>query len=213
MTAAAGIACWGANRDAFFGTPGSCPDELRGAWPTLAKPLPAPRAACATMPTLVPGVTGAKTSFTVGPRGLCYPESDGWRCTGAIPSPHEASGEWVVPSPGQDASACTLRDGRVVCWGEAYSPPGALDRPVTITFDPRSPVRALAVIDGPTARWDKTCRVHSGCDVAPAPLPSCSADVHPRDWSAISMEEARSLNGQVVASARPPGRGGDPSQR
>src|SRR6185369_8687277 len=101
----------------FFGTPGSCPESLRKAWPTPAGPVPAPRAACPKEPVLIAaGVTEFQFQFSGGPRGLCFPQHVGasWRCTGAIPTPRETGVSDVVVSPGQDASACMVQNGRVL---------------------------------------------------------------------------------------------------
>jgi hypothetical protein len=56
INGARGISCWGANRDGFFGEPGSCPASLKSAWPTLRGSVPAPRAACSTKPLYLPHV-------------------------------------------------------------------------------------------------------------------------------------------------------------
>jgi hypothetical protein len=103
----AGVVCWGAARDGFFGKPSACPAGLRRAWPTRHGPARAPRAACSTTPAAVRageqwGARRAKAAlppqpiaggsepaegsglmvrapgiFAVGPRGVCVQERDG----------------------------------------------------------------------------------------------------------------------------------------
>jgi len=152
-----GIKCWGANRDAFFGTPGSCPASLRKAWPTLHGSVPAPRAACSATPVAVPKLKGFQQFPMVGTRGLCFEEGKDLKCWGAFRVPRGPHVSPVQLNPGQYANACGLRggteevvrpssietaavterhDASVVCWGEGYSAPNALDVPVTIEFTP-----------------------------------------------------------------------------
>src|SRR4029453_18233357 len=92
------VRCWGASRDGFFGTPGSCPEPLRTAWPPPVGPVAGPRASCPAQPVLVPaGVDEFQFRFSGGPRGLCFPrEIHGpWRCVGGVPSPRGPVGDGV----------------------------------------------------------------------------------------------------------------------
>jgi hypothetical protein len=57
------------------------------------------------------------------------------KCIGAVMTPRGGPVRLVMISPGEDASACGFRDGQIVCWGEGYSPPDALDLPVPIVFE------------------------------------------------------------------------------
>jgi len=152
-----GIRCWGASRDGFFGTPGSCPASLRKAWPTLHGSVAAPRAACSRTPVPVPKLTGFHQFPAVGPRGLCSQEGDHLKCWGAIRAPRGPGVSQIEINPGQYANACGLRggtrvlvrpatietvaeyrtvDASVVCWGEGYSAPSTPDVPVAIELTP-----------------------------------------------------------------------------
>ena len=194
-----GIWCWGASRDALFGVPGSCPLELRNAWPTLHGNVPAPRASCASDPTVViPDVGNTFPRFIVGPRGLCFDRAGTLECLGGVPTPAGGRVGHVGISPGPDASACGLRDGGVVCWGEGYSPPGALDTPVPIVLEAEQPVGATAIVGGDPAPWGPGCLIHRGCTLAPAALTPCAPDVKARDWSEV-LASADTLSGQTVS--------------
>jgi hypothetical protein len=200
VTDARGIQCWGANRDGFFGTPGSCPDSLRSAWPTLHGSVAAPRAACTDQPVRVPEVKRFDPQFTVGPRALCFAGDAGERrCLGGVVVPKGAHLTNVVLSPGADASACTLQGGQVLCWGEAYAPPDQTGTLVPIALDSTLPVREVAVLDASThGTWDASCLARRGCSQGPAPLARCASGVHGRDWSQLLRSHPESLVGQVV---------------
>jgi hypothetical protein len=132
----AGIRCWGAARDGFFGKPAACDARLVTAWPTRQGPVAAPRAACAAVPEHIAGTErlAGKTppDFDVGPRGLCVLRDGRVECRGAIPSPRAAGLAQLKVSPGSDAAACAMAGGDVVCWGEGYSPPAAPGAPVEV---------------------------------------------------------------------------------
>ncbi len=130
-----GVACWGANRDGFFGEPGSCPEQLRQHWPTLGGSVPAPRAACTHNPVHVAGTNAFEPAFEVGPRGFCLERAENLRCFGGIPMPRGGGVHTVRVSRGDEASACGIRGKEVVCWGDGYSPAGALDLPTAIRLD------------------------------------------------------------------------------
>jgi hypothetical protein len=194
-----GVQCWGANRDAVFGTPGSCPASLRDAWPTLHGPVPAPRAACSSTPVRIAGVREFSTHLHVVPRAICLSKSGRWQCLGGIPAPPDGSFDGVSLSAGSDASACAIRDGRLVCWGEAYSPPDALDTPVPVSFDPQAPERDMAVLDATeTKPWADACRIRRGCSVVPEPLPTCAPRIKARDWPQLLATVPKALLGKVV---------------
>ena len=104
----------------------------------------------------------------------------------------------MVLSPGSDASACTIVDGRVACWGEAYSPPAAPGTLVPIALD-RSPAPSgeHAVLETPGGPWDSQCQVNRGCAAPVAAVPSCGPEVRARDWSELSRSAASRV-GEVV---------------
>jgi hypothetical protein len=189
-----GIACWGANQDAFFGEPASFPDALRRSWPTLHGPVAAPRAACSTSPVRISG----SGDFDAGPRGLCFDDGDDVQCIGAIPTPR--GGHLAAPkvSPGQDASACALRNGAVSCWGEAYSPPGARATPVAIELLATPPIKEVAVVGGiHGSGWGDGCIAHDGCWLEPGRLAPCPKGLEVQDWSEV-IASARTLVGTQV---------------
>jgi hypothetical protein len=219
-----GILCWGANRDAFFGARGSCPAEVRRAWPTLHGTTSAPNAACPGHPERIAGVTDFPRRFEVGPRGVCFNVGAAIRCRGAIPSPrggetafqktvvateemarivgwHVAQGpDEIAVSPGQEASACAIHaDGSVVCWGEGYSPPEDPDLPIAVSFETASPPTEVAVygVTGSADDWgDDDCVIRRGCTLRPSVLPSC-----PREEVGDSGAQDTSTWSELAASA------------
>lgn len=202
------ISCWGASRDGFFGTSAACPPELRRAWPTLHGVVPAPNAKCSAKPAKVGGVHGFQQWPSVGPRGMCFDSDTPLRCVGGIRTPRGNGISGVAVSRGEDASACGLKDRGVVCWGEGYSPAGALDLPVTLQLEPPESVREAAVIGAEdSSRYSKSCLVHRGCDFGPEPLPTCAVDLKVNDWGALRatadshVGETLSVSGAIAVSS------------
>jgi hypothetical protein len=148
----AGVLCWGANRDGFFGTRGQCDEALVAAWPTLAGPIVAPAPACASAPAPVAALRGltidklanadfdageVPLDYAAGPRGVCLVHGGRVRCAGAILTPPSTRLTHVRVSPGKDASACALTpEKKLVCWGDGYSPNESPNRPVIIQLAP-----------------------------------------------------------------------------
>jgi len=133
-----------------------------------------------------PNVSGFQQSFQVAPRGLCLDDSRGvLQCLGGIRTPR-GGGRAIGMSPGQDASACALRDGGVVCWGEAYSAASALDVPVPVDFEPFAAIRETAVV-GPSdsGGWSAGCLIRQGCAFAPASVSPCAPGPTARAWSEV----------------------------
>jgi hypothetical protein len=198
-----GIACWGANQDAFFGSPASCPDALRRAWPTLRAPVSAPRAACSPDPVRIAGVHAFTRDVQVGPRGMCFGQGADVRCIGAIETP--IGGGFAAPkvSPGQDASACALRNGAVFCWGEAYSPPNAPATPVAIDLV-APPLEDVAVV-GPIERagWAEECAAQKGCFLVPGRVSPCPKGMKAHDWSDVLEGINAHDSSGVLASGQP----------
>jgi hypothetical protein len=88
----------------------------------------------------------------------------------------------------------------VICWGEAYSTPEALDLPVTIAFEPAPSMVEIAVVDSAarSTPWKEDCLVHRGCTLAPSgPLSPCPRDTVARDWADI-LPNLETLAGQIV---------------
>jgi hypothetical protein len=146
--------------------------------------------------------------FTAGPRGICFPvrKRGPGRCLGGIASPGEAL---IAPrtGPGDDASGCAMHGDGVVCWGEAYSPPGAPARPVPITFATSRSAADYAAVDfGTPAEWAADCLINAGCEHPTPPLPACSA-MKARDWSSVWAQAPTTLVGKVVALRGPLGVG------
>lgn len=202
-----GIRCWGATRDAIFGVPGSCPESLRRAWPTLHGTVLAPRAACSDKPVPLDGATAERSRyFQVHPRAVCFHRAGGYACLGAVPDPRGMSLAAATISPGSDASACTLSDGSVMCWGEAYSPPPAYDLPVLVALEAVAPIGETAVVRfGEASSWeDPGCLARRSCTLAAAPLPRCprgaadagAAGSIPR-WSEL-LPRAAAFSGKTV---------------
>jgi hypothetical protein len=201
VTTRQGLSCWGASRDGFFGTPGSCPDSLKSEWPTLHGPVQAPRAACSSSPVAVQGMSGFEPNLASGPRGVCADEPSAGRprCVGGVPTPQGRGITGVVVSPGADASACGLRDGGVVCWGEGYSPAAAPDSPVPVAFEAQPPVGERAAVGATDpAGWESGCLVRQGCTLPVKPVLACAtipAGLH--DVDALATSSA--LSGQNVS--------------
>lgn len=203
LTDPEGIRCWGASRDGFFGAPGSCPKAVEREWPTMGEPINAPHARCSPVPAAVPIGHGYQPNFSVGPRGLCVPEESKVHCAGAILAPRLDGVQNVKVSAGQDASACTVRDGSVLCWGEGYSQPNALDVPVAIALA-SPPGGAEAAVLGATdpAGWDANCLVRTKCTASAAPLGACGPEVHPRDWSEVLSSASKSTGRRISVRGR-----------
>jgi hypothetical protein len=198
-----GIRCWGASRDGFFGAPGSCPKALERAWPILGGPVSAPCARCSAVPAPVSIGHGFQPDFEVGPRGLCVAQQSKVECVGAIPSPHLGGIQRVSISAGQDASACTLRDGSVFCWGEGYSRPNALNVPVAIELGSPPNVAEVAVMGATDpAGWDANCIVRTKCTISARPLGACGPDVRARDWSEVLSSASKSVSQQISVRGR-----------
>jgi hypothetical protein len=174
MTNWSGIVCWGASRDGLFGRPGSCPDNLKSAWPTLHGSVRAPRASCENTPVPLPGAKGFQPNFQVYPRAICYDHGGGSRCIGPLPEPRGLGAPHRTMSPGSDASACLVQTGRVHCWGEAYSPPGQLDAPVLVELDAVKPIGETAMVRiGSAAAWEGGCLINGSCKINVTPLVPC----------------------------------------
>jgi hypothetical protein len=198
-----GIRCWGATRDAIFGVPGSCPESLRAAWPTLHGTVPAPRAACSDKPVALADAAGSRY-LEVHPRAVCFDRGGDLGCLGAVPKPRGMKRGGAI-SPGSDASACSVLDGTVKCWGDAYSPPTAYDLPVAVTLEAVAPIGETAVVRiGGASSWeDAGCLARRGCTLAAAPLPRCpgtgaaaGAGSVPL-WSEV-LPRAQALSGKTV---------------
>lgn len=107
-------------------------------------------------------------------------------------------------SLGSDASACAIdNDQRVVCWGEAYSPAGALDMSVPIVFEPPPPITETAVVSASVpSLWAPECLLRRGCTLAPSPIEPCRTDAprgeQVRDWAGV-LAVAPSLSGHTVS--------------
>jgi hypothetical protein len=146
----------------------------------------------------VPGARGFQQDFAVGPRGVCFEDEGKLRCAGGIPTPRGDDIAWAEVSQGQDASACSVRKGSVVCWGEAYARANAADTPVAIELEPMARPTEVAVVgsDHPE-EWDQACRIRKGCTISVRPVPPCGPDVHPRDVSEV-LATASSLEGQTL---------------
>jgi hypothetical protein len=202
-----GIKCWGASRDGLFGVPGSCPEALRRAWPTLDGPVAAPKASCTTTPVRLPDATEFDPQFSVRPRQICYDAGGTKRCLSGVPKPRDARIVNYRVSPGSDASACAVRGDGVICWGEKYSPPGELDKPVTVALQRLLPLGDLAIIGGTDATgWKEQCQIRQVCPEPVRRLVPCEADVKGRPASEI-LAAAPSLAGQVVSARGPLGVG------
>jgi hypothetical protein len=202
-----GTRCWGANRDGFFGSGAACPPELKQAWPTLHGAVAAPRAACSSQPVMVRGIAGFQQSMSVGPRGVCFAEHAPLECLGAVRTPRAKDIRNVVVSPGEDASACGLRDAGVACWGEGYSKPGTPEVPVAIEFAPLPVIREIAVVGGDDeSGYAPSCLIRRGCNHGPAPLATCAPGTSPMTWAEL-YRNANAQVGQQVTVRGPLGVG------
>jgi hypothetical protein len=200
VTSIDGTKCWGASRDGLFGAPGSCPENLRRAWPTPDGPAPAPKASCTGKPVTLPGATEFDPYFQVAPREIRY----AGRVLSALPEPRDPKLGRAWVSPGSDASWCASRGAGVVCWGERYSPPGAPTELVPVVFEPMPSLGDLAVLEGPRAGADATAGAKKNCQVQrPCPhpvqkLPTCEGDNDRGRPVSEILAKAQSLAGGVV---------------
>src|SRR5262249_23248605 len=145
----------------------------------------APRAACPAAPVRIP-LLHVREQLHASSRGICFDNREWFdhrgslECLGAIPVPRRA-GEpsWAAMSPGSDASACTLHDGGVACWGELYSAPSTPDLAVPIAFAPSPVFNELAVVDWNRAsKFHDPCVINQECPFAPTvPLPPCARGI------------------------------------
>jgi hypothetical protein len=114
-------------------------------------------------------------------------------------------------SPGTDASACGLKAGGVLCWGEGYSKPNAQDVPIEILFEPvvlpLAPQRDVAVVGArdPNA-FAESCQIQRGCSITPIEIAHCGGGVHAFDWSELARK-APTLVGHDVSVRGPLGVG------
>jgi hypothetical protein len=197
------IRCWGASRDGFFGEPGSCSDDVERQWPTSGGPVSAPHARCSRVPARVPVHHELQREFQVGPRGLCVDGESKLECVGAIPSPNAHGIHDAIISAGQDASACSLRDGTVLCWGEGYSLPNTPNVPVAIELAASNGMTEVAVIGATDpAGWDARCIVRTKCTISAPPLGACGSDVHARDWSEVLSSASKSTGRRISVRGR-----------
>jgi hypothetical protein len=145
--------------------------------------------------------------FVAGPRGLCFEKGDVVKCLGGIPTPRGGRVGGVVVSPGSDASACGLRDKRVVCWGEAYSPSDALDEPVPLVLESwAGPSEAAVVGTSNPGKWSASCIARQGCTLGATRLEACDRSVAARASNDV-LASADALVGQVVSVRGPLGVG------
>jgi len=210
VTSSEGTACWGANRDGLFGVPGSCPEALRRAWPTLDGPVAAPNASCTTTPVQLPDATEFDPHLTVRPREICYRVGDRERCLSGVPKPRDATIAHYRVSPGSDASACAVSDDRVICWGEKYSPPGEPDKPVPVALEALPPIGDLAIMSiiGRTdaAKGKQSCQIQRACPEPVRKVPPCTGREQARPASEI-LADAQALAGRTVRVRGPLGAG------
>jgi hypothetical protein len=202
------ISCWGSSRDGIFGDAALCSAGLRRSWPTPIGSVDAPNATCSPGPVVVPGTERpgrAPIDFEVGPRGLCaLTEQKSIWCRGAIRTPRMlAPARAVAVSSGTDASACALTGGRVICWGDGYSPVGAPDRPVAVTFEPLpppanpNPVAVDLPAREPGKPWPASCLVHRMCGVVARKLAPCAGGTGARPWTEIAAAPDRVVGTRV----------------
>jgi hypothetical protein len=189
--------CWGASRDGFFGTKGACDASLKTAWPTQNGSVAAPRAACSPTPVRVPGLRIrhlAKAS--AGPRGLCINDPfGGATCVGAIKAPRGVSS--ISVSSGDDASACGVSAGSVVCWGAGYSPSRAPDQKVSVQFEQAPKGPSVPVLDQ-KGSWDQGCMIHHACTRDVEAIPHCEPSKQAEAWVELAPQ-ASERRGQLVS--------------
>jgi hypothetical protein len=223
------FACWGASRDGWLGSE-TCPPALRKAWPIPGGSVAAPKATCSARPVGIPAfddvlpkpvrklgrrdavlpigrVGGSwgppRGNFSVGTRGACMLIGGQLRCVGAIASPKVAFSS-VVVNPGLQASACGIADGRVLCWGEGYSPAAAPGTPVAIALE-RTPPDITAFVDFPPpagSSWSPLHLANRGCDRVPQALPKCGPEVTGEPWSSLAERASVHVGKAVHVKAR-----------
>ncbi|HEX7597545.1 MAG TPA: hypothetical protein VF518_04975, partial [Polyangia bacterium] len=202
-----GLTCFGASRDGWFGQPSDCPESLRRQWPTTEGTVAAPKAACSTNPIAVPGFEGIEVGhdreralpISLGPRGACAIINNRVRCVGAIPTPAiEVSS--VAVNAGNRANACGIADGKVLCWGEGYSPNGNPSTAVAVElYPPQLPDAAVVEFPGPSGKsWPASYGIHRPCTLPVQGLPRCPAAATGEPWSKLVADAPR-LVGQTIS--------------
>ena len=169
--------------------------------------MAAPNASCTETPVNLPGATEFDPQFQVSPRRICYQAGATGRCLSGVPKPRDRQIADYSISPGSDASACAMRGDKVICWGEKYSPAGALDNPVTVALEPLPPLGDMAVLEGTDAsRLKQECQINRPCAQPLRKLPRCKAGDKAHPTSEI-LAAASSLVGKVVRARGPLGVG------
>jgi hypothetical protein len=149
-----------------------------------------------------------------GTRGLCYEtlgaptDVRAIRCIGDIPTPSPQVYMAAI-SPGKDAAACGIADGAVWCWGEGYSPPGDLARPVEIPIEPAATLPEVAMAfaaSDASSSLPRDCLIHRGCATTLIPIRPCAPGLHPRDVADL-LASAETNSGQEVSVRGPLGVG------
>jgi hypothetical protein len=193
------VECWGASRDGFFGKASACSPELKRAWPTLSLPVPAPRAACSSVPVKIPGLRlNGVAHLSAGPRGLCGATfEDGSRCVGAIAAPPRV--ERVTVSLGDEPGACGIKDKTILCWGHGYSAAGT-KAPIRIFVE--QPERSDAPVLDHRANWDENCQIRRPCARRTETLKACAPGPAAKPWIEFARTDARQSGHSVRVSGR-----------
>jgi hypothetical protein len=136
--------------------------------------------------------------ISVGPRGACVMEDGKPHCLGAIATPSAPVGKIAV-SKGAQANACGIDTGRVLCWGEGYSPVQQPGLVIPVTFESSTPASAVVDLPPPTgSTWTEDHLINQGCHRAPISLPTCDSQAAGESWAALAGK-ADSLQNQHVS--------------
>ena len=106
----------------------------------------------------------------------------------------------MAVNAGNRANACGIADGKVVCWGEGYSPNGNPSTAVAVElYPPQLPDAAVVEFPGPSGKsWPASYGIHRACTLPVHGIPKCPAGATGEPWSRLVADAPR-LVGQTIS--------------